>query len=160
MEINSLERISLHGVITEDEKRQFMKELSRDAIARVLENRKFTPMNSEIWAKSTVNVSPNCCNLVVYWSVWKCKSKQLLSSQNSYFLDPFLRGYENFQTGLGGLRNLLDPLGVWKEEFRPTDKRKSSIPLTKWLTTYGGSFLLRLQVFSKEKICTICKKSS
>ena len=45
---DSLERVSLHGVITEDEKRQFMKELSRDAIARVLSNRKFTPMNSEI----------------------------------------------------------------------------------------------------------------
>ena len=44
----SLERVSLHGVITEDEKRQFMEELSRDAIARVLANRKFTPMNSEI----------------------------------------------------------------------------------------------------------------
>ena len=37
----SLERKSLHGVITEDEKRQFMKELSRDTIARVLSNRKF-----------------------------------------------------------------------------------------------------------------------
>ena len=44
----SLERKSLHGVITEDENRQFMKELSRDTIARVLSNRKFTPMNSEI----------------------------------------------------------------------------------------------------------------
>ena len=47
-EDKSLERVSLHGVITEDEKRQLMKELSRDTIARVLSNRKFTPMNSEI----------------------------------------------------------------------------------------------------------------
>ena len=36
-----LERKSLHRVITEDEKRQFMKELSRDTITRVLSNRVF-----------------------------------------------------------------------------------------------------------------------
>ena len=37
----SLELKSLHGVITEDEKRQFKKELNRDSITIVLSNRVF-----------------------------------------------------------------------------------------------------------------------
>ena len=43
-----LQKKNFQGVISEDEYQELKKDLSRDTIARVLSNRKFKPMNSEI----------------------------------------------------------------------------------------------------------------
>ena len=44
-----LEQKNFRGVISDDEYQELKKDLSRDTIARVLSNRRFKPMNSEIW---------------------------------------------------------------------------------------------------------------
>ena len=43
-----LEQKNFCGVISDDEYQELKKDLSRDTIARVLSNRRFKPMNSEI----------------------------------------------------------------------------------------------------------------
>ena len=44
----SLLKKELQGLISEDEYQELKKDLSRGTIARVLSNRRFKPMNSEI----------------------------------------------------------------------------------------------------------------
>ena len=43
-----LEQKNFRGVISDEEYQELKKDLSRDTIARVLSNRRFKPMNSEI----------------------------------------------------------------------------------------------------------------
>ena len=43
-----LQKNNFQGVISEDEYQELKKDLSRNTIARVLSNRRFKPMNSEI----------------------------------------------------------------------------------------------------------------
>ena len=46
--INHYRKKNFQGVISEDGYQELKKNLSRDTIARVLSNREFKPMNSEI----------------------------------------------------------------------------------------------------------------